>query len=356
MARMMFGGGPEDVYLVTDDDGDLQAGGGATVLFYSTETGANPVTDLLDINLSPVTHVTTSTGSDGRAPGQIAPFWGPDAVYEMWASANGSPRFLMQASNLGAELGPVRDQYLQHAAQSNGHGTRLQDLVNVDTTSIAAITDGQTIVWQTSSGLFVAGDAVTGGGGGSGDVTTTTTQTISGQKTFSGLQTFTGGQVARPAASTGQARIVQALSGQNGNLEEWRDSGATARAWMTSDFRMRAPNLAQTITFAKAGAVTAGTGLFKWYNDLAVALTILGVRASLGTASSSGSPTFDVNKNAATIYGTQGNRPTIAVGSLTSGLNTGFSVSTIAPGEYLTADVDTAGTNAADLVLQILVA
>lgn len=352
MTRMQFGSGPEDVYLVPDDDGDLHQGGGATVLFYSTESGANPITDLLDVNLSPVTSITTSTGSDSRAIGQIPPFLGPDGVFEMWASANGSPRFLMQASNLGSYLGPVKDQYTQHAAQSNGHGTRLQDLVGVSS-GVGSVTDGQTIIYQASSGLWIAGSAVAGGGG---DVTTNTTQTISGTKTFSSLQTFTGGQLSKPAVVSGQARILQALASQTGNVEEWRDSANTAKAWMTSAFALRAPNLGRTITFAKAGAVSTGVGSYRWYCDLGVTLTILSVRVNVGTASTSGTPTVDVNVNGTTIYSTQGNRPTVAVGAFTSGKNTGFSTTTITDGQYLTADIDVAGTGTADLIVQIEVA
>lgn len=354
MTRMQFGGGPEDVYLIQDDQSDLQPGPGATVLFYSAETGNNPITDLLDINQSPITYVTTSTGSDGRAAGQIKPFYGPDSVFEMWASANGSPRFLMQASNLGSFLGPVRDQFTQHTGQVNGHNTKLQDLTNVSN-AIASATDGQALVYNSSSGLWVAGAAVSGGGGGggTGDVTTNTSQTISGAKTFTGLETFLGGQLSKPATVSGQARLVQALSSQTGNLEEWRDSGGTAKAWMTSDFRMRAPNLGRTITFARAGSVAVGVGTFRWYADAGVTLTILSVRVNVGTASTSGTPTVDVNVNGTSIYGTQANRPTVAVGSLTSGKNTGFSTTTITDGSYLTADIDVAGTGTADLIVQI---
>ncbi len=350
MTRMQFGGGPEDVYLVTDGENDLQPGAGATVLFYSAETGNNPITDLLDINLSPITSTTTSTGSDGRAPGQIKPFYGPDGVYEMWASANGSPRFLMQASNLGSYLGPVKDQFAQHAAQPSGHGTRLQDLTNVSST-VASATDGQTILYNAASGLWVAGSAVTGGGGG--DVTTNTAQTISATKTFSAVQNFNAGVVVKPAVATGQAAIVQALASQSGNVAEWRDSTGTAKAWMTSGFTLNAPNLGRSVTFAKAGTVAVGVGTYRWYNDLGVTLTIRSVRVSVGTTSTSGTPTVDVNKNGTTIYTTQANRPTVAVSALTSGKNTGFAVTTLADGDYLTADVDVAGTGAADLVVQI---
>lgn len=343
--RMTFGGGPEDVYLIEDEEHDLRGGGGASVLFYTTESGGTRITDLLDANSSPVTSVTTSNGTDGRAAGQIAPFYGPDGVYEMWASANGSPRFLLQASNLGSQLGPIRDQYLQHAAQSNGHGTRLQDLANVSS-AVGSATDGQSLVYQTSTGLWIAGAAV-GGGGGSGDAT------LAGTQTFTGAKTFTGGLTAKPAGTTGQARITQALASQSGNLEEWRDSTAAVKAWMTSDFRMRAPNLGRTICFAKSGTVATGTGAFRWYCDAGVSLTILSVRATVGTTSTSGTPTIDINVNGTSIYGTQSNRPTIAVGSVTSGKNTGFSTATIGDGQYLTADVDVAGTGTADLIVQV---
>jgi hypothetical protein len=164
MARMIFGGGPEDVFLITDADGDLQQGRGAAVLFYSTETGANPIIDLLDINSSPIASVTTSTGADGRAPGQIAPFFGPDGVYEMWASAAGSPRFLLQASNLGGVLGPRTDAYLVHAAQANGHGTGLDNLTDVSAASVNAATNGQALVYNATAGLWSAGTVAAGGG------------------------------------------------------------------------------------------------------------------------------------------------------------------------------------------------
>jgi hypothetical protein len=350
--RMMFGGGADDSYLTDDDDGDLQRGAGVQIFCYSSEFGDNPVTDLLDLNLSPISYVTTSTGSDSRAPGRIPPFYGPDEVFELWAGPAGQPRALLKASNLGSTLGPIRAQYLQHAAQSNGHGTGLQDLVNVSAAGVNAATDGQALVYQSSSGLWVAGSVVTGGGG-SGDATLAGSQTFTGEKTFSALQTTTGGQLARPAATSGQARIVQALASQSGNVEEWRDSTGAVKAWMTSAFALRAPNLSQTITFAKAGAVTTGVGTMRFYNDRGVALTILSVRVNVGTASTSGTPTVDVNVGGTSIYGVQSNRPTVAIGAFTSGKVIGHSTTTVADGSWITADIDTAGTGAADLIVQI---
>lgn len=351
MSRLQFGGGPEDVYLVPDANGNLHEGPGATVLFYSTETGSNPVTDLLDRNSSPITNITTSTGTDGRVPGQIPPFFGPDGVFEMWASAAGSPRFLMQASNLGSYLGPVKDQFTQHAAQPNAHGTKLQDLLNVATAAGSA-TDGQALIYQGSSSSWIPGSA-SSSNAPANMATTDTAQTVGGAKTFTGLETFTGGLVAKPSAIANQARILQALAGQTGNVEEWRDSTGAAKAWMTSAFAVNAPNLGRTVTFVKSGALATGTGTMRWWNDLGVALTIRSVRASVGTASTSGTPTVDVLSGGTTIYGTPANRPTIAVSSLTSGKNTSFSTTTIAAGGYLTADVVVAGTGAADLVVQV---
>lgn len=354
MARMQFGGGPEDVYLVPDDDGDLQQAGGVIIRFYSTETGNNPITDLLDINLSPVTSVTTSTGSDGRVVGQIAPFSGPDGVYEMWAGADAQPRFLLQASNLGSQLGPIRDQYLQHAAQSNGHGTRLQDLINVNSSSLDAATDGQGLIYSSTSGLWLAGTVSGGGGGTPGNMATTdTTQTITGAKTLSGATTTTGGLTSKPATVSSTAQIVQALASQSSNLQEWRDSTGLAKAWMTSGFTLRAPNLTRSVSFSRAGSVATGSGTYRYYNETGVTLSILSVRIGVGTASSSGTPTADINKNGTTIYGTQANRPTVAVGANVSSRNTGFTVSTVADGEYLTADIDVAGTGASDFWVQI---
>lgn len=152
MTRMLFGGGPEDVYLVDSVDNNLQPGPGATVLFYTAETGSTMITDLLDINLTPITGVVTSDGTDGRAPGQIKPFYGPDGVFEMWASASGSPRFLMQTSNLGSYVGPTKDALTSHEAQANGHSTHTRDLLDVSST---APTNGQYLAYNTTGGQYV---------------------------------------------------------------------------------------------------------------------------------------------------------------------------------------------------------
>jgi hypothetical protein len=163
--RMLFGGGPEDVLLVTDVDGDLQQAPNVVIQFFATETGGSAITDLTDINSTPITSVTTSDGGDGRTPGQIAPFYGPDATYEMWAGATGQPRFLMQASRLGDLVGTIGTTLDTHAANHNGHSTTLQDLDNVDATSLNAATDGMTLIYDSTSTSWMAEKVATDSAG-----------------------------------------------------------------------------------------------------------------------------------------------------------------------------------------------
>ena len=76
------------------------------------------------------------------------------------------------------------------------------------------------------------------------------------------------------------------------------------------------------------------------------AFTITGAEASLNVASSSGLPTFDINKNGVSIFSTV---ITIDVGELTSDTAVTPAVITttaVAAGDLLTFDIDVAGTGA----------
>jgi hypothetical protein len=79
--------------------------------------------------------------------------------------------------------------------------------------------------------------------------------------------------------------------------------------------------------------------------------TILSVAARLQTPGST-QTVVDVNKNGVTIFGTQANRPTIASGAKLATVGT-FSVSSLTDGDYLSVDIDTAGTGALRLVVDI---
>jgi hypothetical protein len=110
----------------------------------------------------------------------------------------------------------------------------------------------------------------------------------------------------------------------------------------------------KTATFKANATLTAAAGATRLYNDTGATWTILSVRATVETAPSGGSVVIDVNKNGTTIFTTQSNRPTITTGNLTSGTVTNMDVTTVAAGDYITVDVDTATTPSANLTVAIV--
>jgi hypothetical protein len=106
--------------------------------------------------------------------------------------------------------------------------------------------------------------------------------------------------------------------------------------------------------FGISGAVTVRTGAFRVYNDSGRTRTIRAVRASAGTAPTGATLIVDVNKGGTTIFGTQANRPTIAISGNTN-KTTGMTVTTWADGEYLTVDVDQIGSTVAGSDLTVVV-
>lgn len=105
-------------------------------------------------------------------------------------------------------------------------------------------------------------------------------------------------------------------------------------------------------TFSKSGVLTVGAGTHRFYINRN--MTILSVRASVGTAPTGASILIDVHKNGTTIFSTQGNRPTIAVSTFTD-LADAINTTSLAQGDYLTVDVDQIGSTIAgsDLTVQI---
>jgi hypothetical protein len=80
--------------------------GGAVVQAFNAQTGGTQYTDLsLDAEGTLIVdHVNSSDASDGLQLGQIPPFYGPDDVWQMWLSANGGPRVLVTATDLGLSI------------------------------------------------------------------------------------------------------------------------------------------------------------------------------------------------------------------------------------------------------------
>lgn len=97
------------------------------------------------------------------------------------------------------------------------------------------------------------------------------------------------------------------------------------------------------IPFGMPGTLVAKAGDGYYYNDTGAPLTIYAVRASVGTAPTGGSVIVDVNRNGVTIFTNPANRPTIAAGTKTA-TAPAIDVATLAPGDYLTVDVDDVGS------------
>lgn len=97
-----------------------------------------------------------------------------------------------------------------------------------------------------------------------------------------------------------------------------------------------------SVTFTFPGTLADATvGKARWYLNRNI--EIMRVDLSVGTAPAGGPVTVDVNLNGTTIFTTQANRPSVAAAGF-SDLNNIPDVVNGTAGDYLTADVDVAGT------------
>lgn len=105
--------------------------------------------------------------------------------------------------------------------------------------------------------------------------------------------------------------------------------------------------------FTRSGTLTAGAGTHR-YPVKGGTFQIQTIAAMVGTAPTGASVIVDVNKNGSTIYGTQSNRPTIAVStnSATVGAHT---ATTVTDGDYITIDIDQIGSTVAGADLVVVV-
>jgi hypothetical protein len=93
------------------------------------------------------------------------------------------------------------------------------------------------------------------------------------------------------------------------------------------------------------------------YNDGTVDRTIVAVRISVGTAPATTAILVDVNVAGTTIFTTQANRPSIAVGQLSSGKKTNMDVTNWPAGSPLAPNIDQVGSATspgADMIIQVL--
>jgi hypothetical protein len=110
--------------------------------------------------------------------------------------------------------------------------------------------------------------------------------------------------------------------------------------------------VAQPLAFSKTGTLEVTTGVSKF--PALFDMTLIGVRAAVGTAPTGADLIVDVNLNGTTVYTTQGNRPTISDGS-TSSTETVPDVTAVSAGDLLSVDIDQIGSSTAgsDLVVAI---
>jgi hypothetical protein len=98
-----------------------------------------------------------------------------------------------------------------------------------------------------------------------------------------------------------------------------------------------------TVTWSRDGDATVVQGLMRWYNRTGGARTIHGVWPAAGVAPTGADLVVDVNKNGATIFATQANRPRIVVGG-NGGASATPDTTSVAEGDYLTVDIDAVGS------------
>jgi hypothetical protein len=107
------------------------------------------------------------------------------------------------------------------------------------------------------------------------------------------------------------------------------------------------PTLTDYLEYAIGDELTAiTTGPAKLTVRAPFAFTLVAVAATLATTSSSGTPTFDINKNGTTVLST---KLTVDAGekdSSTAAVPAVISVPTFAARDEITFDIDVAGTGA----------
>lgn len=103
--------------------------------------------------------------------------------------------------------------------------------------------------------------------------------------------------------------------------------------------------------FSQSGILAVRTGTSR-YPIKGGTFQIETIAVMVNTAPTGATLIVDVNKNGSTIYGTQGNRPTVAI-SGTSATVGAHDSTTVTTGDYISVDIDQVGSTVpgSDLVL-----
>lgn len=143
--------------------------------------------------------------------------------------------------------------------------------------------------------------------------------------------------------ATGSSTLARHAAGTNGQIAMYDSAQSDG---------LRSVDLSFSSTFFMSNTLTVKTGVSRQYYE--AAYTVTNVRASVGTAPTGASIICDVLKNGTTIYTTQANRPTIAIGANTATANSP-DISSISASDYLTINVAQIGSTVAgaDLTLTV---
>lgn len=125
----------------------------------------------------------------------------------------------------------------------------------------------------------------------------------------------------------------------------------TGTAWV--DLVGLGMNAYAPINFGHPGVLTVSSTSLPYM--FAFNATIIGVSASCNTAPTGAAILIDVNKNGTTIFTTQSNRPTIAIGAYkTTGIEVvNMDVTTFNVGDILSVHVDQVGSTIAGADLSV---
>jgi hypothetical protein len=209
-------------------------------------------------------------------------------------------------------------------------------VVTIPTPTPLTVQDENSNVSTSVTRIDFQGTGVTASAG-TGEVVVT----VPGETLPASIIDAKGDLIAGTAADTAARLAV----GANGKVLVADSSQATGLNWATP---------ASGAVFKLSGTLSVGTGATRLYNDTGATWTISSIRATVESAPSGGSVVIDVNKNGTTLFTTQANRPTITTGNLTSGKVTTMDVTTVADGDYLTIDVDTITSPAANLTVIVV--
>lgn len=144
------------------------------------------------------------------------------------------------------------------------------------------------------------------------------------------------GDLVTATADNTPARL--AVGGTNGHRLEVASGESTGLKWAPD------PVVLAVAVSDETTAITTGTAKVTF--RMPFAMTVTAVRASLSTASTSGTPTFDINEGGSSILGTKLSIDANEKTSTTAASAATITDSALADDAEITIDIDTAGTGA----------